>query len=93
MIVDAGSSNGYLPEKAVVLPVQGGAAYRTKMVGYRVAAFGGPHPLRRFGCHLVEAKARLIADHGTPVRRWHAKQWHNDMRDGSPAERNRPLVQ
>jgi hypothetical protein len=37
------------------------------MEGQRVAAFDGPFPLRRFTseCNLVEAKARLIADHGT----------------------------
>ena len=35
------------------------------MEGQRVAAFGRPHPLRRFTgeSNLVEAKARLIADH------------------------------
>ena len=64
---EVADSNGYLSRKAVVLPVQGGVACRTKMVGHRVAAFGGPHPLRRFTgeCNLVEPKARLIADHGT----------------------------
>ena len=35
------------------------------MEGQRATAFGCPHPLRRFTgeSNLVEAKARLIADH------------------------------
>ena len=37
------------------------------MESHRVAAFGCPHPLRRFTgeSNLVEAKARLIANDGT----------------------------
>jgi hypothetical protein len=45
----------YLSRKAVVLPVQGGAACWTKMVGHRVAAFGDPHPLHRFTGECGEA--------------------------------------
>jgi hypothetical protein len=56
------------------------------MKGQRIAAFGSPRPrgsLTGKG-HLLKAKARLLLI-TAPVRRWHSKQWHIAMREGSPS--------
>jgi hypothetical protein len=53
--------------KAVILPVNGGAACWAKMKDQRVAAFGCSRPRRSLtgDVDLLAAKTRLIASHGT----------------------------
>jgi hypothetical protein len=68
--------------KAVVLPVDVGAAYRTEMKGQRVAAFRYPHPRRSLAGegNLLSAEARLVADHGAGTALARQAVPHSDAR-------------
>ena len=56
------------------------------MKGHRVAAFDCPHLLRSLAgkgdCSRLKRAWLLVS---APVRRWQSKQWHIEMRDGSPS--------
>ena len=60
------NGNGDVSGETVILPENGRAACRAKMKGHRVAAFGRPRPGRSLAGKgdLLQAKARLVADHG-----------------------------
>ena len=83
---EVANGNGDVPRKAFALPVDGGAACRTEMKGQRVAAFGCPHRRGslppKVTCSRRKRAWLLIT---APVRRWHSRQWHMEMRDGSPS--------
>ena len=57
------------------------------MKGQRVATFGSPRPRRSLTgeADLLASETRLWLLITAPVRRWHSKQWHMEMRDGSPS--------
>jgi hypothetical protein len=72
--------------EAFVLPVHGGAAGWTEIESQRVVAFGRAPPRRRFAPMVICSRwnrAWLLMT--APVRRWHSRQWHMEMRDGSPS--------
>jgi hypothetical protein len=56
---------GDMPRKTIILPEDRRTARRTKMIGQCVAAFGRPRPCRSLTGKgdLLQAKARLVADH------------------------------
>jgi hypothetical protein len=71
---------------AVHRGVDSGAACRTKIESQGVAAFGRPLPRRRFAIEgdLLAAEPRLVAD-DRPGAALDSRQWHMEMRDGSPS--------
>jgi hypothetical protein len=64
-IGEIANGNGNVSRKALALPVNCGTAYRAKMKGQRVAAFGCPYPRRCLAGEgdLLAAEARLVANH------------------------------
>ena len=66
---EVADSDGHVSWETFILPVDGRAAYRTEMIGHRVAAFGRPRPRRSLAGKgdLLQAKARLVADRKSVV--------------------------
>jgi hypothetical protein len=79
---EVSDGNGDGSRKAVVLPVDGGAAYRTEMKGDRVAALRCPHPRRSLATEgdLLSEEARLVADNGAGAALARQAVAHGDAR-------------
>src|SRR5262245_61187950 len=74
--------NGDVSGKALALPVDGGAACRTEMIGHRVAAFGCPGARRSLpgDGDLLAAEACLVADGGAGAALAFQAVAHGDAR-------------
>jgi putative tryptophan/tyrosine transport system substrate-binding protein len=69
------------------LDALGWAEGRNIRIDYR---FGGGDTARieAYAAELVNSAPELIVAHSSitaPVRRWHSRQWHMEVRDGSPS--------
>jgi hypothetical protein len=80
-------ATGDVSRKAFTLPVNGGPACSDRNERSARCRFR-PFRIQRRGLtgegDLLAAKARLLLI-TAPVRRWHSRQWHIEMRDGSPS--------
>src|ERR1700686_5038628 len=81
-VAEVAYGNGDNSRKAFVPPVEGGAAGRTEIESERIAAFGGPHPLRRIAVDgdLLAAEPSLVADDGASAALALQAMAHGDAR-------------